>query len=416
MKFIELGLSDSLVSAVEKNGYTESTPIQAQAIPKILAGKNLLAAAETGTGKTAAFALPIIQKLNNKNQGKYKRIKALVLTPTRELASQVGSNFKKYASHSNLRIVDVYGGVKISQQIKQLSNGTDILVATPGRLIDLMNQNQLDISNIDIFVLDEADRMLDMGFMPDIKRIIKHLPLEKQTVMFSATFSREIKKLANSLMTDAEEISISKSNSSGKNIKQFVYPVDKSRKQELLTHLIKEKSWYQVLVFSRTKYGANRIVTRLGKSKISAAAIHGDKSQSQRSKALLDFKKGKLNVLVATDIASRGIDINKLQQVVNFDLPNAPEDYVHRIGRTGRAGESGLAISLVSADEIKQLGGIEKLTRNKIEQVFIDGFEPEHNLPEIKIDKKPKFKKKTFFKKKKKKKSLFEKRNSKAKH
>jgi ATP-dependent RNA helicase RhlE len=414
MKFIELGLSDSLVSAVEKNGYTESTPIQAQAIPKILAGKNLLAAAETGTGKTAAFALPIIQKLNNKNQGKYKRIKALVLTPTRELASQVGSNFKKYASHSNLRIVDVYGGVKISQQIKQLSNGTDILVATPGRLIDLMNQNQLDISNIDIFVLDEADRMLDMGFMPDIKRIIKQLPLEKQTVMFSATFSKEIKKLANSLMTNAEEISISKSNSSGKNIKQFVYPVDKSRKQELLTHLIKEKSWYQVLVFSRTKYGANRIVTRLGKSKISAAAIHGDKSQSQRSKALLDFKKGRLNVLVATDIASRGIDINKLQQVVNFDLPNAPEDYVHRIGRTGRAGESGLAISLVSADEIKQLGGIEKLTRKKIEQVFIDGFEPEHNLPEIKIDKKPKFKKKTFFKKKKK--SLFEKRNSKAKH
>ena len=296
MKFIELGLSDSLVSAVEKNGYTESTPIQAQAIPKILAGKNLLAAAETGTGKTAAFALPIIQKLNNKNQGKYKRIKALVLTPTRELASQVGSNFKKYASHSNLRIVDVYGGVKISQQIKQLSNGTDILVATPGRLIDLMNQNQLDISNIDIFVLDEADRMLDMGFMPDIKRIIKQLPLEKQTVMFSATFSKEIKKLANSLMTNAEEISISKSNSSGKNIKQFVYPVDKSRKQELLTHLIKEKSWYQVLVFSRTKYGANRIVTRLGKSKISAAAIHGDKSQSQRSKALLDFKKGRLNV------------------------------------------------------------------------------------------------------------------------
>ena len=414
MKFIELGLSDSLVSAVEKNGYTESTPIQAQAIPKILAGKNLLAAAETGTGKTAAFALPIIQKLNNKNQGKYKRIKALVLTPTRELASQVGSNFKKYASHSNLRIVDVYGGVKISQQIKQLSNGTDILVATPGRLIDLMNQNQLDISNIDIFVLDEADRMLDMGFMPDIKRIIKQLPLEKQTVMFSATFSKEIKKLANSLMTNAEEISISKSNSSGKNIKQFVYPVDKSRKQELLTHLIKEKSWYQVLVFSRTKYGANRIVTRLGKSKISAAAIHGDKSQSQRSKALLDFKKGRLNVLVATDIASRGIDINKLQQVVNFDLPNAPEDYVHRIGRTGRAGESGLAISLVSADEIKQLGGIEKLTRKKIEQVFIDGFEPEHNLPEIKIDKKPKSKKKTFFKKKKK--SLFEKRNSKAKH
>ena len=226
MKFIELGLSDSLVSAVEKNGYTESTPIQAQAIPKILAGKNLLAAAETGTGKTAAFALPIIQKLNNKNQGKYKRIKALVLTPTRELASQVGSNFKKYASHSNLRIVDVYGGVKISQQIKQLSNGTDILVATPGRLIDLMNQNQLDISNIDIFVLDDADRMLDMGFMPDIKRIIKQLPLEKQTVMFSATFSKEIKKLANSLMTNAEEISISKSNSSGKNIKQFVYPVD----------------------------------------------------------------------------------------------------------------------------------------------------------------------------------------------
>jgi len=253
-----------------------------------------------------------------------------------------------------------------------------------------------------------------MGFMPDIKRIIKQLPLEKQTVMFSATFSKEIKKLANSLMTDAEEISISKSNSSAKNIKQFVYPVDKSRKQELLTHLIKEKSWYQVLVFSRTKYGVNRIVTRLGKSKISAAAIHGDKSQSQRSKALLDFKKGRLNVLVATDIASRGIDINKLQQVVNFDLPNAPEDYVHRIGRTGRAGESGLAISLVSADEIRQLGGIEKLTRKKIEQVFIDGFEPEHNLPEIKIDKKPKFKKKTFFKKKKK--SLFGKRNSKAKH
>ncbi|SMM98372.1 ATP-dependent RNA helicase RhlE [uncultured Candidatus Thioglobus sp.] len=379
MKFSELALSDNIQKAI---GYPEPSPIQAQAIPAILAGKDVMAAAQTGTGKTAGFTLPILQLLSQGTLAKSNHVRALILTPTRELAAQVSDNVATYGKHLPLKSGVVFGGVKINPQMQKLRSGMDILVATPGRLLDLYSQNAVKFDQLEIIVFDEADRMLDMGFIHDIKRILKILPPKRQTLMFSATFSDEIRKLAKTLVANPVEISVTPRNTTVKAVKQWIHPVDKSKKQGLLTHLIKEHSWYQVLVFSRTKHGANRIATQLGKRGITAVAIHGNKSQGARTRALADFKNGKVNVLVATDIAARGIDIVELPHVVNFDLPNVPEDYVHRIGRTGRAGSKGEAISLVSADEAKQLFDIERLTQKKLERIMVDDFIPDHNLPE----------------------------------
>jgi len=341
-----------------------------------------MAAAQTGTGKTAGFTLPILEILSHGTLAKSNQVRTLILTPTRELAAQVHDNVITYGKHLPLRSSVVFGGVKINPQMQKLRSGVDILVATPGRLLDLYSQNAIKFDQLEVIVFDEADRMLDMGFIHDIKRILKILPEKRQTLMFSATFSDEIRKLAKSLVNNPVEMSTAPRNSTVKSIKQYIHPVDKSKKQALLIHLIKEYDWYQVLVFSRTKHGANRIATQLEKHKISAAAIHGNKSQGARTRALADFKKGKVSVLVATDIAARGIDISELPHVVNFDLPHVPEDYVHRIGRTGRAGSKGEAVSLVSADEAKKLFDIERLIQKKLERIMIDDFYPDHNVPE----------------------------------
>ncbi len=382
MGFSKLGLSDSILDAVTKKGYDQPSPIQEQGIPVILAGKDIMAAAQTGTGKTAGFTLPILQILSKGTPAKSNQVRTLILTPTRELAAQVQASVTDYGKQLPLKSAVVFGGVKINPQMQKLRSGVDILVATPGRLLDLYSQNAVKFDQLEIFVMDEADRMLDMGFIHDIKRILKVLPTNRQTLMFSATFSDEIRKLAKTLVDNPVEISVTPRNTTVKSVKQWIHPVDKSKKQALLTHLIQEHSWYQVLVFSRTKHGANRIATQLGKKGITAAAIHGNKSQGARTRALADFKAGKVNVLVATDIAARGIDIVELPHVVNFDLPNVPEDYVHRIGRTGRAGSKGEAISLVSADEAKQLFDIERLTQKKLERIMVDDFIPSHNVPE----------------------------------
>ncbi|MBW5290949.1 MAG: ATP-dependent RNA helicase RhlE [Candidatus Ruthia sp. Asou_11_S2] len=382
MGFSKLSLSDSILKAIEQQGYSEPSPIQAQAIPAILEGKDVMAAAQTGTGKTAGFTLPILEILSKGNPTKSNQVRTLILTPTRELAAQVSDSVATYGKHLSLKSGVVFGGVKINPQMRKLRGGVDILVATPGRLLDLYSQNAVKFDTLEIVVFDEADRMLDMGFIHDIKRILKILPPKKQTLMFSATFSNDIRILAKSLVNNPVEISVTPRNSTVKAVKQWIHPVDKSKKQALLTHLIQEHSWYQVLVFSRTKHGANRIATQLEKKKISATAIHGNKSQGARTRALADFKNAKVSVLVATDIAARGIDIDQLPHVVNFDLPHVPEDYVHRIGRTGRAGSKGEAISLVSADEAKQLFDIERLIQNKLDRVMVEGFVPEHNLPE----------------------------------
>ncbi len=382
MGFPKLGLSDSILKAVEQQGYSEPSPIQAQAIPTILKGKDVMAAAQTGTGKTAGFILPILEILSKGNPTKSNQIRTLILTPTRELATQVSDSVTTYGKHLPLKSSVVFGGVKVNPQMRKLRGGVDILVATPGRLLDLYSQNAVKFDTLEIVVFDEADRMLDMGFIHDIKRILKILPSKKQTLMFSATFSNDIRTLAKSLVSNPVEISVTPRNSTVKAVKQRIHPVDKSKKQALLTHLIQEHGWYQVLVFSRTKHGANRIATQLEKKKISATAIHSNKGQGARTRALADFKAGKVNVLVATDIAARGIDIDQLPHVVNFDLPHVPEDYVHRIGRTGRAGSKGEAISLVSADETKQLFDIERLTQEKLERIMVDNFVPEHYLPE----------------------------------
>ncbi len=382
MGFSKLGLSDSILKAIEQQGYSEPSPIQTQAIPAILKGKDVMAAAQTGTGKTAGFTLPILEILSKGSLTKSNQVRTLILTPTRELAAQVSDSVTTYGKHFPLKSGVVFGGVKINPQMRKLRGGVDILVATPGRLLDLYSQNAVKFDSLEIVVFDEADRMLDMGFIHDIKRILKILPPKKQTLMFSATFSNDIRVLAKSLVNNPVEISVTPRNSTVKAVKQWIHPVDKSKKQALLTHLIQEHSWYQVLVFSRTKHGANRIATQLEKKKISATAIHGNKSQGARTRALADFKNAKVNVLVATDIAARGIDIDQLPHVVNFDLPHVPEDYVHRIGRTGRAGSKGEAISLVSADEAKQLFDIERLIQNKLDRVMVEGFVPEHNLPE----------------------------------
>ena len=382
MGFSKLGLSDSILKAVLQKGYDKPSPIQEKSIPVVLEGKDLMAAAQTGTGKTAGFTLPILELLSKGSLAKSNQVRTLVLTPTRELAAQVQDSISTYGKYLPLKSAVVFGGVKINPQMQKLRSGVDILVATPGRLLDLYSQNAVKFDQLEIIVFDEADRMLDMGFIHDIKRILKILPPKRQTLMFSATFSDDIRKLAKSLVNNPIEISTTPRNSTVKSVRQWIHPVDKSKKQALLTHLIKEHDWYQVLVFSRTKHGANRIATQLEKRKISATAIHGNKSQAARTRALADFKAGKVNVLVATDIAARGIDIDQLPHVVNFDLPHVPEDYVHRIGRTGRASSKGEAISLVSADEAKQLFDIERLIQKKLDRVMVDDFVPDHNVPE----------------------------------
>ena len=381
MTFDQLGLSAPLLRALEEKGYREPTPIQAEAIPAVLAGRDLMAAAQTGTGKTAGFTLPILQLLQTNGSNHPHRIRVLVLTPTRELAAQVEENVRTYGAHLPFRSSVVFGGVKINPQIAALRKGVDILVATPGRLLDLHQQGEVGFSHLEILVLDEADRMLDMGFIHDIRRILKLLPSQRQNLMFSATFANEIRTLARSFLHKPLEVSVSPANTTAERVEQWVYPVDKKRKSELLLELVVEKNWQQVLVFSRTKHGANRLAQYLEKAGVNASAIHGNKSQGARTRALAGFKEGRVRVLVATDIAARGLDIEQLPQVVNFDLPNVPEDYVHRIGRTGRAGSSGHAYSLVSADEIKQLNDIEQVIQRHLTREYVDGFEPDHELP-----------------------------------
>ncbi|MFT6734003.1 MAG: ATP-dependent RNA helicase RhlE [Polaribacter sp.] len=381
MKFSELNLSKQILDAVIQQGYETPSPIQAQAIPAVLDGKDVMAAAQTGTGKTAGFTLPILQLLSKGQPAKPNHIRTLILTPTRELAIQVHESVSVYGKNLPLKSSVVYGGVKINPQMMKLRKGVDILVATPGRLLDLYGQNAVKFDQVEILVLDEADRMLDMGFIRDIKKIIALLPKQRQNLMFSATFSEEIRSLAKGLVNNPIEISVSPRNTTVESVEQWVYPVDKKQKSELLSFLIGSNNWQQVLVFTRTKHGANRLTKHLIAAGIKSLAIHGNKSQGARVKALSQFKDNSIQVLVATDIAARGIDIDQLPHVVNFDLPNVPEDYVHRIGRTGRAGSSGEAISLVSADEFKQLLDIERLTKKVIQRKLIDGFEPSHDVP-----------------------------------
>ena len=376
MSFASLGLSDALLRAVADNGYTQPTPIQLQAIPAVLAGGDLLAGAQTGTGKTAGFVLPILQRLSNSPRANGRApIRVLIVTPTRELAAQVEESVRTYGKYLKFTSTTVFGGVGIHPQITALRKGVDILVATPGRLLDHHRSRTVDLSGVETLVLDEADRMLDMGFIPDIKRILAILPKKRQNLLFSATFSDEIRELANGLLHAPAQIQVTPRNSTVDAIKQTVHPVESKRKAELLVHLVKEQQWFQVLVFTRTKHGANRLAEQLGKSGITALAIHGNKSQGARTRALAEFKSAKLQVLVATDIAARGLDIEQLPHVVNYDLPNVPEDYVHRIGRTGRAGASGEAISLASPEEMGYLRDIERLIKRSIPRVTIAGFE-----------------------------------------
>ena len=379
MSFKSLGLSEALLKAVSKQGYTEPSPIQLKAIPLILERKDVLASAQTGTGKTAGFTLPILQILSRGQRLRQRPIRTLILTPTRELAAQIYDNVKVYCTFLDLRSAVIFGGVKQRPQVATLRNGVDILVATPGRLLDLHNQKLLSLTKIEILVLDEADRMLDMGFKRDIDKIMDLLPAKRQNLLFSATFSREIKNLANSFLRNPVMIEVAPENSTVDAINQKVYRVAKGLKTGLIIKLISEGSWTQVLVFTRTKHGADRLCRKMNRAKITAAAIHGNKSQGARTKALTGFKKGDVRVLVATDIAARGLDIPLLPHVVNFELPNISEDYVHRIGRTGRAGASGEAVSLVSADETSYLRDIEKLVELKIPVEIIKGFEPDPN-------------------------------------
>jgi ATP-dependent RNA helicase RhlE len=383
MSFASLGLSEELVRAVTERGYTEPTPIQAQAIPVILQGGDLMGGAQTGTGKTAGFTLPLLQRLMSKPVVGKTHIRALVLTPTRELAAQVEESVRLYGKHLPLKSMMMFGGVNINPQIKQLHGRVDILVATPGRLLDHLQQKTVDLSHVEILVLDEADRMLDMGFIRDIKRILAVLPKQRQNLLFSATFSDEIKLLADGLLNNPALIEVARRNQTAELIEQRVYPVDRERKRALLTKLIKDNNWFQVLVFTRTKHGANNLADHLNKEDIPAMAIHGNKSQAARTRALAEFKTAKLQVLVATDIAARGIDISELPHVVNYELPNVPEDYVHRIGRTGRAGSEGEASSLVCIDEKKLLHDIERLIKREITVVQVPGFEPD---PRIKAE------------------------------
>lgn len=382
MTFSELGLILPLQRAVTESGYTTPSPIQAKAIPAIMQGNDVMAAAQTGTGKTAGFTLPILHKLSEGKPARANQARALVLTPTRELAAQVEESIKTYGKYLPLRSAVVFGGVKINPQMMRMRRGVDVLVATPGRLLDLYQQNAIRFDELEVLVLDEADRMLDMGFIHDIRKIINLLPQKRQTLMFSATFSKEIRELAKRLVKNPVEISVAPANTTAKKVKQWIIPVDKKQKPALLNQLIQDNNWYQVLVFSKTKHGANKLTKYLEDHGLKAAAIHGNKSQGARTRALADFKSNTIQVLVATDIAARGLDIDQLPHVINVDLPNVAADYVHRIGRTGRAGAAGEAISLVSADEIDQLKDIEKLIGNKLEREYVDGFEPTHDVPD----------------------------------
>ncbi|WP_298498984.1 DEAD/DEAH box helicase [uncultured Algibacter sp.] len=379
MSFQSLGLSDALLKAISKKGYTTPSPIQEKAIPPVLEGKDVLASAQTGTGKTAGFTLPLLHLLSENPKAKYRPIRALILTPTRELAAQVYANVREYSEFLNLRSAVIFGGVNQKPQAATLRQGIDVLVATPGRLLDLQNQGIVSLKRVEIFVLDEADRMLDMGFLRDIERVIKSMPEKRQNLMFSATFSKDIKKLAHGILNHPVQVEATPENTTVDAITQKVYRVAKGLKTGLIIKLISEGNWKQVLVFTRTKHGANRLTEKMMKSGITAAAIHGNKSQGARTKALSGFKSGRVRVLVATDIAARGLDIPLLPHVINFELPNISEDYVHRIGRTGRAGASGEALSLVSADETSFLRGIEKLIEMKLPVQIIEGFEPDPN-------------------------------------
>lgn len=381
MSFTQLGLSNALLKAVVKQGYKTPSPIQSKSIPLILEGKDLLASAQTGTGKTAGFTLPLLQILSEGQSLRKRPIRALILTPTRELAAQVYNNVNSYSEFLDLQSTVIFGGVNQRPQVATIKNGVDILIATPGRLIDLQNQGLLSLANIQILVLDEADRMLDMGFLRDIKKIISFMPKQRQNLLFSATFSKEIKKLASEFLHNPMTIEVARENSTVDVIKQKVYRVAKAKKTELIIKLISEGNWKQVLVFNRTKHGANRLCKKMISAGISASAIHGNKSQGARTKALHGFKNGTVRVLVATDIAARGLDIPLLPHVINFELPNISEDYVHRIGRTGRAGASGEALSLVCGEERGYLRDIEKLIGLKLPTSIVEGFEPDPNAP-----------------------------------
>ncbi|AWL13004.1 RNA helicase [Saliniradius amylolyticus] len=389
MLFNQLGLSAELQRAVAEQGYSEPTPIQAKAIPEVLKGADVLAGAQTGTGKTAGFTLPLLHRLSqNAPKGGKRPVRALVLTPTRELAAQVSDSVKTYGKNLPLKSAVIFGGVSINPQIAALKRGVDILVATPGRLLDHVGQGNLDLSEVETLVLDEADRMLDMGFIHDIRKVLRLLPDQRQNLLFSATFSDEIKRLADGFMHNPVLVEVARRNTASETVEQIIHPVDKGNKRKLLSYLIGSQNWQQVLVFTRTKHGANRLAKQLDKDGLTSAAIHGNKSQGARTKALADFKSGKVRVLVATDIAARGLDIDQLPHVVNFELPNVPEDYVHRIGRTGRAGNEGRAVSLLSVDENKQIRDIERLIKRQLPREIIEGFEPDPNAkPEVKEDK-----------------------------
>ncbi len=376
MSFDLLGLSDALLKAIDKKGYTTPSPIQEKAIPPILDKKDVLASAQTGTGKTAGFTLPILELLSQKHYDRRRPIRALILTPTRELAAQILDNVKAYSEFVDIRSMVIFGGVNATPQIRGLRNGVDILVATPGRLLDLHEQKALSLGKVEVLVLDEADRMLDMGFKRDINKILALLPTKRQNLLFSATFSKEIKKLAHGILNNPIAVEAAPENTTAEKVNQKMYRVDKAKKTEVAIKLISEGNWKQVLIFTRTKHGANRLSEKLVKNGITSAAIHGNKSQGARTKALSGFKQNKIRVLVATDIAARGLDIPLLPHVINYELPNISEDYVHRIGRTGRAGASGEAISLVSEEEVSYVRGIEKLLGLTIEKEVIDGYEP----------------------------------------
>ncbi len=378
MKFEQLGLSAELLRAVNDQGYTDATPVQEKSIPVIIDGHDVLAGAQTGTGKTAGFTLPMLhlmQKTHPERKSHNRPVRALVLTPTRELAAQVAESISTYGKYLPLRSTVVFGGVGINPQIQKLQRGVDILVATPGRLLDLANQRKVDLSKVEFFVLDEADRMLDMGFIHDIRRVLKLLPQKRQNLLFSATFSKEIKQLASGFLKSPVFVEVAR-NETTHQVTQVIHPVGKLKKRALLSKLISEGEWKQVLVFTKTKHGANRLTKQLEEDGIQAAAIHGNKSQTARTKALAAFKDGRIRVLVATDIAARGLDIDQLPHVVNYELPNVPEDYVHRIGRTGRAGNFGEALSLVCGEEKKLLTDIERLIKTSIPKVVVEGFEP----------------------------------------
>lgn len=383
MSFESLGLSDKLLRAIADQGYETPTPIQAEAVPAILEGNDVLASAQTGTGKTASFTLPILHMLNVVNQPgqpRKRNVRALVLTPTRELAAQVEGSIKTYGKYMPLRVASVYGGVRMGPQISQLRKGVDVLVATPGRLLDHISQGTANLSSVEMLVLDEADRMLDMGFIHDIRKIIEYCAPKRQTLLFSATFSRQIKKLADDLLNSPQIIEVARTNTVAENVTQVVHLVDRHRKRELLSHMIGSQNWRRVLVFTRTKHGANRLAEQLQSDGLTSDTIHGNKSQGARSRALDAFKRGKVRVLVATDVAARGLDIDELPHVVNFDLPNVAEDYVHRIGRTGRAGNEGDAISLVCVDEHYLLRNIERLLKRDLPQAVIPGYEPDLSI------------------------------------